>query len=80
MKYANLLFLSLILAACAVLAGSEPLVDTDQALLVAPLEVDVPNYGPAPELTNDIWLNVAGPLRLSDLRGNVVLLDMWTFG
>jgi len=38
------------------------------------------NYGLAPELTNQIWLNTDQPLRLEDLRGQVVLLDMWTFG
>ncbi len=50
-------------------------------------EVVVPeNYplledlGPAPELENKVWLNSEGLLRLVDLRGEVVLLDMWTFG
>lgn len=38
------------------------------------------DLGPAPELTNEVWLNVDQPLRLKDLRGKVVLLDMWTFG
>ena len=42
--------------------------------------VDLEDYGPAPELTNEVWLNTTGPLRLADLRGQVVLLDMWTFG
>jgi hypothetical protein len=42
--------------------------------------VDLPNLGPAPELHNEIWLNTSEPLRLADLRGNVVLIDMWTFG
>jgi thiol-disulfide isomerase/thioredoxin len=40
---------------------------------------DLPDFGPAPELENSVWLNVDHPLRLQDLRGNVVLLDMWTF-
>jgi thiol-disulfide isomerase/thioredoxin len=40
---------------------------------------DLPDYGPAPELENSVWLNVSHPLRLQDLRGKVVLLDMWTF-
>lgn len=40
----------------------------------------LPDLGPAPELTNEIWLNVDTPLRLADLRGKVVLLEMWTFG
>jgi thiol-disulfide isomerase/thioredoxin len=43
---------------------------------VAPLLQD---YGPAPELENEIWLNSDAPLRLADLRGQVVLLEMWTF-
>ena len=42
--------------------------------------VELDDYGPAPELTNEVWLNTTGPLRLADLRGQVVLLDMWTFG
>ncbi len=34
----------------------------------------------APELHNEVWLNTDQPLRLAELRGQVVLLDMWTFG
>lgn len=41
---------------------------------------ELPELGNAPELTNETWLNVEQPLRLKDLRGKVVLLDMWTFG
>lgn len=40
----------------------------------------LPDLGPAPDLTNETWLNVDAPLRLADLRGKVVLLEMWTFG
>ncbi|MFL7891686.1 MAG: hypothetical protein ACK2UM_03745 [Anaerolineales bacterium] len=36
--------------------------------------------GPAPELTNDVWINSPKPLRLADLHGKVILLEMWTFG
>ena len=43
-------------------------------------QVELPNLGPAPELTNQVWLNTAQPLRLADLKGQVVLLEMWTFG
>jgi hypothetical protein len=38
------------------------------------------DLGPAPELGNEVWLNVDQPLSLADLRGKVVLLEMWTFG
>lgn len=38
------------------------------------------DYGPAPELTNTVWLNTKAPLRLADLRGKVTLIDMWTYG
>ena len=41
---------------------------------------ELPNQGLAPELTNEVWLNTDHPLRLADLRGKVVLLEMWTFG
>ncbi len=39
----------------------------------------LPDLGPAPELNNTVWLNTAAPLNLAGLRGQVVLLDMWTF-
>jgi thiol-disulfide isomerase/thioredoxin len=40
----------------------------------------LPDLGRAPELTNETWLNVDSPLRLADLRGKVVIVEMWTFG
>jgi thiol-disulfide isomerase/thioredoxin len=39
-----------------------------------------PDLGEAPELTNTTWLNAEKPLRLADLRGKVVIIEMWTFG
>ncbi len=45
-----------------------------------PKVASLPDLGPAPELANDTWLNVDSPLRIADLRGKVVLIDMWTFG
>jgi len=70
------------LAACgAAGVGSVTLVEdnppTSQPTL-APVALE--DLGPAPELNNQVWLNTDQPLRLEDLRGKVVLLDMWTFG
>lgn len=46
----------------------------------SPSTARLKDFGPAPELTNEVWLNTDQPLRLADLRGKVVLLEMWTFG
>ncbi len=59
----------ILLTGCASLPGA-----TD-----AP-RANLPDKGQAPELTNETWLNTEAPLRLADLRGKVVLLEMWTFG
>ena len=45
----------------------------------ARMPVPTPTWG-ASELTNETWLNTVRVLRLADLRGKVVLIDMWTFG
>jgi thiol-disulfide isomerase/thioredoxin len=72
------LFLTLVLTACSaaltVPASKAPDMKTSTQ------KPTLPDLGLAPELTNTVWLNVAAPLRLANLRGKVVLLDMWTFG
>lgn len=45
-----------------------------------PVRADLEDLGPAPELENEVWLNTEAPLRLEELSGKVILLDMWTFG
>src|SRR5687767_12733608 len=61
----------LFLTACGTFQMSAPAMPLTSASLG--------DLGPAPELTNDVWLNVDSPLRLADLRGRVVALEMWTF-
>ena len=69
------LVLSLLLTACSAVENPQPerssRIDERSRL---------PDLGEAPELTNDVWLNTDTTLRLADLRGKVVVLDMWTFG
>lgn len=75
-----------LLAGCIPVGSKEPVGDEKLGRNEEPvvqqeeLNVELENFGPAPELQNEIWLNTEKPLRLSDLGGKVVLLDMWTFG
>jgi hypothetical protein len=73
MKWSVLTILIFFLTGCAGPA-EEPLISQGTTTS------NLPDYGAAPELTNEIWLNTTKPLRLADLRAKVVLLDMWTFG
>jgi hypothetical protein len=73
----------LLVAACVSQAQEPDPVKHTPSEPEAPMKVEqvvLPNLGPAPELKNEIWLNTTQPLRLADLRGSVVLIDMWTFG
>jgi hypothetical protein len=38
-----------------------------------------PDLGPAPDFTNEAWINTAAPLTLDGLRGKVVLVEFWTY-
>jgi hypothetical protein len=62
------------LSACAAPASS------DETLPDTGATASLPDLEPAPELTNETWLNTPAPLRLAALRGKVVAIDMWTFG
>lgn len=72
-----------LLAACTLIAEqSAPPAESDAPPAPQP-ETAVPTPLPdgplAPDLTHDVWLNTE-PLTTADLRGNVVLIDFWTFG
>jgi hypothetical protein len=51
------------------------LLTAEQEAILAGLK----NQGVAPELTNDTWIN-SEPMQLADLRGNVVIVEFWTYG
>lgn len=77
--------IGLLLTACAVASNDQGSVSSADAHQTAPEQneqglVLLENFGPAHELQNEVWLNTDEPLRLVNLRGQVVLLDMWTFG
>ena len=72
MKSFSLLLLVFLLSACVPSSGSIHEQDIQPSKL--------PDLGKAPELTNDIWINPPETLRLAELKGQVVLLEMWTFG
>ena len=40
----------------------------------------LPDFGPAPEILNEVWINTDMPLTLASQRGKVVLVEFWTFG
>jgi len=93
MKRWLLSFLALVVAACTSTrqdrpggGGAQPVAGTDApqaastSAVPAGVRADLADFGPAPELENEVWLNTDQPLRLADLRGQVVLIDMWTFG
>ena len=65
-----LTFVALTLSGCAPISSNDP---SDE-------DISYPDMGLASELTSDVWLNTDKILRLSDLHGKVVLIDMWTFG
>ena len=69
------IFLLLLTGCAAVSTSSDAPAGTPPATPLAGLR----DLGLAPELTNTVWINTSAPLRLADLHGKVVLLEMWTF-
>ena len=69
--------IAFILFGCAPQQSETQTLSTDSSM---PKHASLPDLGTAPELMNDTWLNVDSPLRLADLRGKVVIVEMWTFG
>lgn len=70
MKRWLILFMTILLTACT---------STPYSAEIS-RRADYPDLGTAAELVGDTWINVDAPLRIADLRGKVILLDMWTFG
>jgi hypothetical protein len=62
------------------IAGCTAADSTSASSPEASARADLKDFGPAPELANEVWINTDAPLRLADLRGKVVAIDMWTFG
>ncbi len=85
MKYLLWILMALVLSGCVSGSTKQPVQpegagsETGQATEEIPA-VQLEDYGPAPEWQNEIWLNTDSPLPLEELRGKVVLLEMWTFG
>jgi PBP1b-binding outer membrane lipoprotein LpoB len=78
MKRWLILIIALLAAACS--ASPTPVPSASPTPTEQPPKADYPDLGAAPELVGDTWLNSDTSLRLADLRGKVVLVDMWTFG
>jgi len=76
MRFSIILFslFALTLSGCATPSG-----DPSSPQVTSPAIV-YPDLGEAPEITNEVWINTTTPLRLVELQGKVVLLEMWTYG
>jgi hypothetical protein len=76
-----ILMTAMILTACGITSTNEGEVEAPMEEKAFPdLEERLEDRGPAPEIENEVWLNSQDPLRLDTLKGNVILLDFWTFG
>jgi len=63
-------------------AATKPMPPTAEAGIPGVDTPSLPNLGPAPEFVGtEQWFNTPGdrPLKLSSLRGHVVIVDFWTY-
>ena len=79
MRWTILMLTTVFFGACAAPIGPTLPTQPVSSATGQSFHANLPDLGTAPELTNEVWLNTDRPLRLADLRGKVVLLDMWTF-
>ena len=81
MKRLWLALLLIVLTACSPGAAGDKMNSPDKASTIPDKASTsaLPDLGLAPELQNSVWLNTPAPLHLSDLRGKVVGIEMWTF-
>ena len=86
MKQVIGILLVIFLSGCTIAPSAQA---NDGGSTPAPLEnpdmslkknIKLSDFGLAPELETTVWLNVDQPLRMENLRGKVVLIEMWTFG
>jgi thiol-disulfide isomerase/thioredoxin len=64
----------------ASLAACAPAVEAPSPVEAAVEPPALEDYGPAPPVEGRVWLNRAEPTSWESLRGQVVLVEMWTFG
>jgi thiol-disulfide isomerase/thioredoxin len=85
MKTFLILLILAILTACspqtiAIVQTDIPLEENSTVTGQTDVKSALPDLGLAPELDTKVWLNSPTALTLSHLKGEVVLLEMWTFG
>ena len=74
----SLILLVFVLTACSSIPNTPNASSTPELETTKPAS-SLPIIRKAPELHNEVWLN-SDPLKLADLRGQVTIVEFWTFG